>query len=739
MVLGVLILSLLATLMGRLWYLQVKVAPHYRVAAFQNQVRDVVTQAPRGQIVDDKGRPWVTNKTAVVITVDRSELNQRADKGVPMLHRLAHLLNTPYHKLHQQTKICRYPKRHVRIHTKSGPKTVVRRVALPANCYVGDPTQPIPVSQAKPTIAATRRAIHIQEMPDQFPGVDAQTTAVRHYPRPQGAMASTILGYTAPIDQSTLNGMSPLRQDVYRNSKVGVSGLEESYNKQLRGKPGIRQITVDHLGNPTGVVKNTAPRQGNDLVTHLDAKAQAALEQEVQAAIDNAHSSGLTADYVAGVVLNARNGGIVAMASLPTYNPNRPPPTLTKPQYTHLQNQPGHPFLDKAYGSSNPPGSTFKPISASGLIHDGTMSVNGAYDCPTTFGTRTNFEGESGKGFISLHEALVISCDTFFFALGAHDWSRDAQLIKDGHQPREGVQNIARAYGYGEDPGVDLPGASYGHIADRRNTKLFWQQNAHRGLNYCKGARTRARGTMLQRLDAEFCRTGYIFLPGDQENEDVGQGTVLASPLQVATAYAAIANGGTVFEPRVVKAIVSPTGKLIKRIKAPVRGHIPLSKYDLTYLRNALYGVVNEPSGTGHGVFAPFPTGQYPIGGKTGTAELTGTNENGCWFASFGGPAGQKPQYVTVIEVDKADQGAVSSAPYVEHMWEHLYGVNGRSAIFNNGVPPTTLPKVGAAAIKARVARKQARRAHRQAQRSQSTATGSTPTSPTSTSGTSPP
>jgi penicillin-binding protein 2 len=732
-VLGVLILSLLATLIGRLWYLQVIAAPQYRVAAFQNQVRDVVTQAPRGEIVDDKGRPWVTNKTAVVITVDRSALDQQADEGKAVLHRLAGLLNTSYQLLHAETKICRYPKRKVKIHGK----TVTRRVALPAHCYVGDPTQPIPVSQAKPTTSATRRAIHIQEMPELFPGVDAQTTAVRHYPRPLGAMASTMLGYTAPIDQAALDQMSPARQDVYRNSRVGLTGLEEFYNKQLRGKPGVKQITVDHLGNPTGVVKNTSPRQGNDLVTYLDAKAQADLEQQVQTAIDNARNSGQTADYAAGVVLNARNGGIVAMASLPTYNPNRPPPTLTKIQYKRISNQLGNPFLDKAFGSANPPGSTFKPIAASGLIWDGTMAPGPAYDCPTNFQNRQNFEGGSGKGFISLHEALVISCDTFFFKLGYTDWLRDQALIKQHKKPREGVQHIARAYGYGENPKIDLPGAQYGHIADRYNTRLNWRAN-HQAA--CDRVAAGKESSYLQALDRNYCKSGYIFYPGDQENQDVGQGTVLASPLQVAVAYAAIANGGTVFEPRIVKAILSPSGKLIKRVKAPVRDHLPLSASALDYIRSALYGVVNEPSGTAHGTFAGFPTGSYPIGGKTGTAELTGTDQNGTWFASFGGPSGQKPQYVTVIEVDKAEQGALSSAPYVKAMWEYMYGVGGRSPIFKNGIPPATLPKVGAAAIKERIAKRQHRqKVHRRQLRQQQNSGTSPTTSPTSASGTSPP
>jgi penicillin-binding protein 2 len=291
---------------------------------------------------------------------------------------------------------------------------------------------------------------------------------------------------------------------------------------------------------------------------------------------------------------------------------------------------------------------------------------------------------------------------------------------------------MARAYGYGENPKVDLPNPQWGHIADRANTRLFWQANK---ANYCKGAARRPKGTYLQQIDQEFCQTGYLFQPGDQENEDVGQGTVLASPLQVATAYAAIANGGKVFEPRVVKAIVSPTGKLIKRIKAPVRDHLPISQSDLTYIRDALYGVTSESSGTATTAFAGFPQSKVQVGGKTGTAELSGTNQNGSWFASFGGPTGQQPQYVTVIEVDKSNQGAISAAPFVRNMWDALYGFGGSKAVFPNGVPPKGLPKVGAARVQALAAahKKARRKARRLANRTTPAGSGgtTTPTSPT--------
>jgi penicillin-binding protein 2 len=504
-----------------------------------------------------------------------------------------------------------------------------------------------------------------------------------------------MLGYIGPISQSALSKLSSQQQQIQRNTQVGVTGLEASYEKYLHGVPGVKQVTVDHVGAVTGVLKNTVPTPGDDIVTNIDAKAQADLEKQLQNAINAARHNGFTADYAAGVVLNVRTGGVVAMASEPTYPPSAFVPSISGKEYNKLKNETGTPLVDKAFESAAAPGSTFKPISSSGLIKDGTMSVGGAYECPQSYQNRHNFDGEAGLGYIPLRTALIVSCDTFFFKLGDQDWIHDHNLTQAHKKPREGVQRMARAYGFGEPPGLDLPPAEVttGHIADRENTLLNWKANK---ANYCAGAKRRPKGSYLQQIDADNCKFGYIFLPGDQMNQDVGQGTVTVSPLQLAVAYAAIANGGKVFKPRIVKAILSPTGQVIKRIKAPLRDHLPLPKTDLDYIRQALYGVTTShtPPGTAVGAFAGYPMNQVLVGGKTGTAELSGTNQNGSWFASFGGPAAGKPQFVAVIEVNKSDQGAVSAAPFVRNIWDDLYGFGGAKAIFPNGVPPTKLPTI---------------------------------------------
>jgi penicillin-binding protein 2 len=697
-VLGVLIFSLVATLLGRLWYIQVLDAPALTQEALSQQVHDVVTPAPRGEILDDTGKPFVDNKPALVVSVDRTALDRlpQAQEDA-VLHRLARQLHQPYYLLNQETAPCTYPV----VHTSKGDETLAVPAGTPwwaapfTTCNNGLAYQPVQVSQLRPTLAAARKALQIQEEPEEYPGVTVNLTAVRHYPKPDGAYASAMLGYIHAISAKQLSHLPADQRQIYQNAQVGATGLEETYEKYLAGTPGVKAVSVDHLGGVLGTVKNTPPTAGDDIVTNLDAGVQSTLEKQLKSAITSARAAGKTADYAAGVVLNVRTGGVVAMASEPTYPPDTFVPPVKAKVYERLQREEGNPLLDKAFESANPPGSTFKLISSSGLIHDGMLNPGSYYDCPTSFQGKTNFEGESGLGSIPLRTALIVSCDTFFYVLGANDWSRDNSLVLAHKKPIEGVQAMAHDYGIGVPPKIDLPSdeVTEGHIEDRKNARIEWHDLRH---DYCLGAKNPTFTAEHRTFDLAYCQSGYILEQGDQENEDIGQGAVLVSPLQLAVAYAAMANGGTVFEPRIAKAIVSPTGKLIKRIKAPVRDHLPLSQADLDYLRDAFYGVTTstEPLGTAISDFQGFPMDKVLVGGKTGTAELTGTSEDGSWFASFAGPAGGKPQFVTVIEVDKADQGAISAAPSARAMWDAIYGFGGKKALFADGVPPAKLPKI---------------------------------------------
>ena len=682
-VLRVLVISLLATLLGRLWYLQVLAGPQYQQAAADNQVRDIVTAAPRGEIVDDTGAVFATNRTALIIAVDRIALLKQKGCGVstevcPVLDRLAGLLHVPYQTLVDKVTLC-------------GPKA-------PSGCWNGSPYEPIPVSQLTDDTTAIRLALQIRDRQEAFPGVSAAPAAVRSYVTPDGAYASHVLGYLGPISPEELKKLPKAEQDARRSDYVGRTGLEAQYDAYLRGQAGITQVAVDHLGGVTGTLQQTPPVAGDNLVTSLNAYVQKTLESALAGAVKSArslplHGGGGPADFAAGVVLDAQTGHVVAMGSYPSYNPALwDAGHIDTKAYDALRKQKGTPLLDKAFQSAYPPGSSFKLISTSGLLADGIASTGGSYECSSDFLGKHNFEGEA-FGVISLHTTIVRSCDTVYYRLAYADWKRDNHLVAQHKKPVEGVQKVARAFGIGEPPGIDLPNATVGHIADRNNTKLNWE--ADKG-DYCIGAKNKKFSVEHRKLDAEYCKYGFIFEPGDQMNEDIGQGTVLVSPLQLAVAYAALANGGTVFSPRVGQAILSPAGQLVKRINAPVRGHLPVAKADLDYIRNAMYDVTSTQGSTGYGAFFGFPQNKVRVGGKTGTAEVdVEHNLANAWFASFAGVAGQKPRFVTVIMVDRGGQGGVVAAPAVRKVWDAVFGLEHHKAAFPTGAPPRTLPRVG--------------------------------------------
>ncbi len=681
-VLRVLVVSLLLTLFGRLWYLQVYAGSDYRRAAAENQVRDIITPAPRGEIVDDRGRSFARNKTALVVSVDRVALLRQRDDGETVLRRLSRVLHVPYRDLYDRIQLC--------------------GEGAPAGCWNGSPYEPIPVTRLKDDTRSTRLALQILERKEDFPGVSAELAAVRHYVKPAGAYATHLLGNLAPISAEELARLPEAQQDARRRDLVGKQGLEEQYDRWLRGQPGIKQVAVDHVGGVTGTLRETAPRPGDTLVTSLDARVQVALEKALAGAVAHARDLGLSnyggpADFAAGVVLDAKTGHVVAMGSYPTYDPSLwDAGHIDGKDYARLQKRPGSPLVDKAYSSAYSPGSTFKLISTAGLLHDGMASLNGSYNCSSAFDVNGtlfhNFESES-LGAIDLRTTIVKSCDTVYYQLAYNDWLRDNRLVQQDKKPVEGVQHIARQFGIGVAPGIDLPNATVGHIADRRNQMLRWKE---RKRDYCIGAKRRPPGDPIKAFDKEYCEEGWRFNPGDQLIEDIGQGSVLVSPLQLAVAYAALANGGKVFEPRVGKAIVSADGQVVKRLKAPLRGRLPLSKTELDYIRSAMYAVPHQ-GGTAAGAFYGFPHRKVRVGGKTGTAEI-GLNRRytSAWFASFAGlPDRPKPRFVTVIMVDKGGIGGVVAAPAVRQVWDAVFGIEGHKAAFPDGRPPAKLPHIG--------------------------------------------
>jgi penicillin-binding protein 2 len=673
-VLYVLLAALLLVLVGRMWALQVLEGEKYQGIAAQNRTRDIVVPATRGMILDDRGEPLVRNRSALVVSVDRTTLSRRKDGGEAVLKRLAGVLGTSYDEISKRIRLC-------------GP-------GIKRPCWPGSPYQPIPVEDH----VDPKRALQIMERQEDFPGVTAQVQAVREYPEPGGASAAQVLGYLQPVTQEELDKRKGLKVTGYSGvDLVGRAGLEAQYDAALRGEPGFRKVLVDSQGRVTGTAEEQSPTSGSNLVTSIDAGVQGAAEKALKHAIDGARKAGRPADAGAAVVMDVQTGKMIAMASYPTYDPSIWTGGISQDEYDALLGKKkGEPLISRVTQGQFAPGSTFKISSVSAAVRDGN-SLNGIYPCPGSYnvGNRAfrNFEGQS-LGPMSLHTALVKSCDTIFYRFAYQEWQRDGGM-KPKKNPSDPMVKMAREYGFGSRTGIDLPSESEGRIPDRAWKKGFWEDT--KAAN-CKGAKEGypnvaktdpARAAYLKAVATENCTEGYVWRPGDAANFSVGQGDVLVTPLQLVRAYAALANGGKLLTPRLGVAVVRPDGTVVRRIEAPPPEKLPVESRTLKYIRKALAEV--PKSGTAAGAFSGFDYKRVEVGGKTGTAEVYGKQDTS-WFASFG-PV-KKPRFAVVAMVSQGGQGSQTAGPAVREIWEAMYGTKDKKALLEDGRLPSELPKM---------------------------------------------
>jgi penicillin-binding protein 2 len=680
LVVQIFIFSLLVGLLGRLFYLQVAAGPKYRDAALSIQSRDVVTPATRGLIVDSSGVPLALNRVGIAVTVDRTKIDRQPDKGVAVLRSLATLLNLQYADIYQRTRLCgELPK------------------GTRAGCWTGSRFQPIPITkEADPEIA-----LRIVERSDQYPGISATPVSIRNYPTNAGVNGAHLLGYVGPLTDVDLSGANG--RSYFRSESIGKAGLEIQYDEYLRGTPGIKTVIVDRKEAVTSTSQNSKPIGGNHLVTSIDARVQASAESALADAVRRARASGYRSDGGAAVVMDIKNGQILALASYPTYDPNAFERGLTVSEAENLYSEAaGVPALSRALQGLFAPASTFKSVSVVAAANAG-YDLNASYDCPSQVevGNRAfqNFESKA-LGRISLKKAIAVSCDTIWYRIAFDEWLRDGGL-KPKSSANDYFYTAAKGFQVGKKTGIDLPSESSGRLADRQWRKSWYEQNKDFYCNYKERAPKSQQTTFLLQLAYENCLDGDKIRAGDAVNFSIGQGDTVITPIKLAQMYAAIGNGGTIWKPTVAKAIVKTDGTVIKTFSPEKLGAIPASKETMKFLNSALREVV--VGGTGAGVFSGFP---LAISGKTGTAQVFGRNSNGSqksdtsWFASYG-PT-EKPRYAVVMMVSQGGFGASTSGIGVRKIYETLLGVQGSKVssakiIFPSGIPPVGLPKISPA------------------------------------------
>jgi penicillin-binding protein 2 len=648
-VLGVLVVAAFVTLFSRLWFLQILATDQYQALAKENRVRTVYSEPPRGRILDRNGKPLVVNKVSIAVTMDRATLQRRSLRR-HVFRRLARLLDIKLRDLH---------------HNAASLGT--------------SPYKPVPVAYD----VSERDATIIQENRENYPGVGVASLPLRAYPA--GALAAQDLGYVGEISPEDLK-LPQFKGGHHRYAPgdiVGKLGVERVYDRYLRGTPGIQRVVVNSLGEPTGTRPVQQERPGPDLVLSLDEKIQHETQRALKSGIAAARGAGYQAPAGSAVVMDPHNGEILALASLPTYDPSIAADGLTTKEFDSLgaatpNNPDDDAFLNRPIQAAANPGSTFKVVTAGAAMATGVATPYSVRDCPGSL----TIPPEGGPGSVLYHnwtpasfgvmgfpESLEVSCDTFYYQLGyemqtrfgvkgTEFWSKNKTNVPAG---RELFQRYARTAGLGDATGIDLPYENGGVVPDQS-----WCHEQY---------------IATQNLSTPTCQFGW--LPGYTVNMSIGQGDMRTTPLQMAVTYAAIANGGTVWAPKVAMALQrqDQDGSVAKlrEFKARPAAHLPLDETELGVIRQGLEEVVSNPNGTAYSAFAGYPMSKYPIAGKTGTAQIGTTELNDSWFVSFGPTT--DPRYVIAVYIQKAGHGGESAAPVARQIWESIFGIDKKATV----------------------------------------------------------
>jgi penicillin-binding protein 2 len=589
-VLAVLLAAALATILLRLWSVQVLDGERYRALAEDNGIREIRVQPARGHVLDRNGEVLVGNRTVMALELRPSDLPPDRPERRRLLARLASVADLSH--------------------------AVLQRKLREAPRHTG---YPIVLKQG----LSRALIFYLLENQRDFPGVSVERTYVRDYPH--GSLVSHALGIVGQVSPAQL--ARPAYRDLEPGDVIGQSGLERTYDRYLRGIAGEQRVQVDALGRPKAELPGVAGRPGASLRLTLDAGLQETAEGALA-------ERGLPGGFVA---MDVRSGAVLAIGSYPTYDPAFYVRPHTAAEYSRLERRSGAPLLNRAIQGGYPTGSAFKPITATAALEEGLIEPDTIFNDTGSFdvgGLVLHNAGGAAYGAIDMSDALQVSSDVYFYSLG----------LRARASGRHGqIQDWAQRYGLGQRPGIDISGASAGLIPTPA-----WRNRVYR-----KGSNP------------------YIDRPwtqGDNVNLAIGQGDVQVTPLQLARAYAALANGGRLVTPHIGGRVIGSDGETIARIKPEPKRRLRISESTRSTILDGLNRAAMEPGGTSYSVFGSFPVA---IAGKTGTAERGEGSADQSWYAAIA-PYGD-PRIVVAATVERGGFGVESAAPIVAQILERYF------------------------------------------------------------------
>jgi penicillin-binding protein 2 len=680
-VLGGIAFVLFAIVFFRLWFLQVLSGEDYVTQARENRVRKIKIEAPRGDIVDRDGNRLVRTRVAPVVQIVPSGLPDeelevadayRAARSASERRRLAaadqlralerrrreeeRRYTAPERREHRRlaraarraqpvavpelpagaTELRRSFRRLGRVLDMS-PRTIQRRVV--------EGIAEAPYSNVTIKTDVSRSAFnYLKERKDEFPGVAVEKLFLRSYPHDE--LAAQLFG--------TLREISPdeLKRKRYRGvaagTRIGKDGIEETYDRYLRGQDGYTRVVINALGNRDDrrEVTRREPQQGQRLRLTLDLDLQRASNNALKQAIEAANANGNPAQAGAYVAMDPTNGEVLSLGSYPSFDANVFAKPLSQERFDALNSEEnGAPLFNRAIAAAYPTGSTFKPITALAALEEGiltptqTIFDDGEFKLgPQTFRNARN----ARYGLLALPRAIQVSSDVFFYTLGERANSRGPI-----------IQRWAKRLGLGNRTGIDLPGEFDGLVPDRR-----W-----RDAGYAKYRKCVKREKVQAVTVAALQKCGGIERPwstGDNVNLSVGQGDLQATPLQMAVAYSTLANGGRVVRPHLAMSVEDGLGRTIEEFRTTAKRRVKFSETNQATIMDGLHRATSEAGGTSADVFSGFAGGKLTVYGKTGTVERPGQPDQS-WYAAYV-PHPSRP-IVVVVTVEKGGFGAETAAP----------------------------------------------------------------------------
>jgi penicillin-binding protein 2 len=465
----------------------------------------------------------------------------------------------------------------------------------------------------------------LAEEQSAIPGVDLEEQPVRNYPmRTSGAQ---VFGYVGAITEDEYKARK--NEGYSPNDVIGKDGLEQVYDTWLRGRVGGQQIEVNASGILVRRLTPVDPVPGNTLVTTLDARLQRIADANLRAEL--ALQSKRKGHRLAGavVVIDPSTGGILAMSSYPTYDPNDFATPISAAKFDRYINDPLQPLYNRAIGAASPTGSTFKMVTGSGAISSGAIGKDQIlYDSGSWYCHGVTFTdlAAGGLGNVDFIKALAASSDGYFYQLGD----------RLGHAR---LRYYALQFGLAARSGIDLPGEYAGN----------WPTEAWVQRTYGKE---------------------YHLEPSDVCQLAIGQGAMQATPLQLVDALGAVLNGGTLFRPHVVSAVRSPRGKILKTFDGQIIRHVNVTAEALREVKAGMDEVTSS-IGTGYGLAVPG----VPFGGKSGTAEtgVAGSGSNTTWFTAYAPSA--HPKIAMAVYMEKSGgYGAGVAGIVAQHIIAQYFG-----------------------------------------------------------------